>query len=225
MTRARIANRVLRVPALAVCFAASVSCHPGASVTGLSPKESARRITQLRNEADACLERFKQSRGVALEELECFTEKQYLTTQLQGATDCPLCYLNYGWGLRLLGDYHRTRLEKIEEMLADASAAEAGALESKASEAREVVEEYFSRSIEMFELYIRTPGRHISDSFLWLSDNSQFLGDYEKAARYLDDYLRLLGNDLPPAERQRLERDLRRYRTLRDQGRVERAGP
>ncbi len=203
-------------PRLRLVLAATLLCTLGCSTgcesdpRSLPVVEKANHMARLRRDAEDCLAEFQTSGGAALEKLECYAEKHRRTTQLfDRHQDCPLCYLNYGRGLRFLGRYYGTLQRSLEVALETTSSDQVAVFREKISEANDKRRDYYSRSNENFEIYFRL--RPAEMAYWWASENAAELDDYEKALRYLELFSEA-AELRRPEERQRVEEQRRNFR-------------
>ena len=211
--RVRMSARTGLLAGLVVFSLGWAGCEaPGKPDVGDSAAELSRKVEQLRDEADLCLSEFQRLGGAALEKLECFAEKHRETTKLmQSAELCPKCYLNYGYGLRLLGRYYVSLRQKIASDLDRAPAARVAEYRAALERADEKVRHYFEESNHTFEYYFASaPGRLEPSAFKWASEQYDELGRYGRAIDALDRFLEAAGSALSPAEEDSLREARRR---------------
>ena len=151
--------------------------------------EKARRTRELRDEADECIRRFVRSQSRDLEALECFSAKQEETVDMHGSpTLCPLCYLNYGRGLGLLGRYQWTLRNKLAELLESDKSVDRADVERRIQRANDKMRDYFRQSVEHLEMFLAATnaGNLLRvQVYDWLSQQYGELGDYARALRYV----------------------------------------
>ncbi|MCZ6794753.1 MAG: hypothetical protein O7J95_14185 [Planctomycetota bacterium] len=151
--------------------------------------EKARRTRELRNEADECFRRFNRSHSQDLEALECLADKHRETVEMHGSpTLCPLCYLNYGRSVRLLGVYQWTLRNKLAQLLDSDKPVDRADVERRIQRANDEMRDYFRQSVEHLEMYlgVTTAGNRLRiQVYDWLSQQYGELGDYARALRYV----------------------------------------
>jgi tetratricopeptide (TPR) repeat protein len=214
-----IAGRIAVVAALGIGLAACESSPDSAS----SVREGAKRVNQLRREAEECFAKFERSNGQQLEYLECFAEKHRQTTEIYPSPQtCPDCYLNYGRGLRALGNYYRVLEEKLEAEILDVSRSEQARYRDAIERAIAKKQNYYSTSNTILEQYLAAfPDRQPIAHF-WVAQHGYELGDYDKAVRYLERFASA-SPELNEVEEKEVERLRNLYKAAKDRADLSRA--
>ncbi|HLU48497.1 MAG TPA: hypothetical protein VK116_10445 [Planctomycetota bacterium] len=198
-------------------------CSTGQKVS--SERAAAANVARLRDEADDCFARFTRSRGSDLEALECFAEKHRQTIEIWSSPSlCPLCYLNYGFGLRLLGKYQYTLREKLQSDLERARAsADVTRLESAIAQADAKMKTYFRESNTILGLYLTAPGNLEPSVYLWLAQQHFELGEHEVAVRNMTSFIDLVRGSASPDELAGYERLRRTYQAAWNRAKLDSA--
>lgn len=200
----------------ALCVTASVAAFSiGCSSTdgseGMTPQEIAKRVNELRDEADACLTRFYKNSedraiGASLDDLLCYVEKNRETTELFPApSDCPSCFARYGEGLRMLATWYRTLSLKQESELKRLGndSVRAKELRKLADKNEDLARDNYREALQMFNMHLGSNGR-LDDRVYWRGfECAARLERYKVAIEYLDRYERA-NTRLPKEEVERI---------------------
>lgn len=170
--------------------AVSVGCS---SNEPLSEVEKARKIAQLRKQADEQLAIFQQSSGdpggVDVDALLEYVRLQGETTRIAPAT-CPRCFAGYAAALSRLGLYYEELLRAYEEALETAPPDERPDMETKMERYREKMLESFRQSNNEFNKYYASCRRNNEpidpETYIWVLRQCEKLKDYYRALHYLD---------------------------------------
>jgi len=158
--------------------------------------EKAKRIHELRKEADDCWARWLQSQnnpdGPDLAALKRSIACHEETTRITPAA-CPVCFANHARGLTNLGAYYENQLRALEPKLESLSGDEKQELQAKIDEYREEMFKAFQLSNRQFENYFESARQTSTpvdpDFYRWVLFNCEFLRDFHKALYYLDLYV------------------------------------
>lgn len=203
-----------------VLLSALVGCQ-SANLSDLSPREAASTVNDLRKQADDCLAVFERSRGRDLEALECYAEKNRLTTEIYSSPSlCPNCFYRYGLGLRYLGNYQVTLRGALERRLEETRGKEAEDVRAAISRADSRAKEYYAESNKIFGIYLSSPGFLERDVYRFLAEQHFELGNHEAAVRNLEKYIELVRADASSQALAELERLRRSYQAAWDRARL-----
>jgi hypothetical protein len=170
----------------------ALGCSSAQPVTAV---EKAKRIAELRREADEQYAVYRQSvndpAGPDLAALKRSIECHEETTRIAPDT-CPNCFARHAEGLTNLGRYYQGRLRPLEEELAKAEGGRKAQLEAEIAECRSAMTSAFARANRQFENYFemsRGMNQPVNpDLYLPVMINCEFVKDYAKALYYLDLY-------------------------------------
>ena len=185
-------GRAFNVPLLFLsAFLSTLGLLAAGCATSSSPGGAAKRVKILREQAEACLTRFRKSEnnpdGVDLEALECYTDKSRQTTEeFFDPSLCPMCSANYGRGLLMLGKYYWSLREKFRQKLSASPAALGPELEQKIARYDVLVNDYMRLALQQFKEYFRAGASIDYRVFQWSMEASFELKNYREALHYLD---------------------------------------
>jgi hypothetical protein len=180
-------------------------------IAEMTPVVRARHVEVLRDGALLDMQAFKNSKGENLEALKEYTEKHRQTTRIiPQASECPNCYLFYGDGLRILGNYYWTLSRKLEIEAEKAAREDATKFRSKAKEHRATSLDYFRRSNQQYETAFSAGSSLDATFYLYAIENATHLNDLRSALEYLAGYARVVRP--PPEERERVREWIERQR-------------
>ncbi len=177
---------------LPLLFAWAVGCGGGSNPRDMDAFTKAKKVRELREEAEYQLGLFLKSegdeKGVNREALFAYRDRWKDITDIMGPADFPGGYAQYGEALSRVALYFRTLSQLYEKDLRDASSdsereeAHIGMEKSRADAVKN-----FALSSRQFEIYFQASQNQLDARYYRSAiGNCEYLKDYRGALRYLE---------------------------------------
>lgn len=180
-----------RCALLCLIFAAFSGCGGTPNPRDLSAEDRAKLVKKLRDEAEYQFGEYQRTAGDPAgtneKALFAYRDAWRQITELMGPSDFPLAYANYGGALSRVGLHYKTLAQAIAESLKSAPPGEQAALRSDLKRVTAEAMKSFQLSNRQFEIYFQSPqGSLDPKAYSWAIGNSENLGDWRGALKYLE---------------------------------------